>query len=240
MATSRDDVTEEGHVETTARLAPETLRAAYLDLLVPAIPADELVGVEEFCSLYGATSAIPGFVALDGTGRAMGIAVGERHEATGIALLAYLAVDARRRSRGIGGVLVAHLQQTWGADPAVRSVVAEVEDPREHAANAARADPRARMRFYRRLGARRLPVEYFQPRLAPHLRRVGGMALLSLLPDRPDIDAAALLTYVDDYLLGCEGAVPSPGEDLQYARWRSSVQAWGDTVPGVEIGPELL
>jgi hypothetical protein len=39
----------------------------------------------------------------------------------------------------------------------------EVEDPRYAQSNPALGDPQARVRFYERLGARALPVPYFQP-----------------------------------------------------------------------------
>lgn len=224
-------------IVNTAQLDATVLDVVYNDLLVPAFPEDELVDHATFHAAYGAgESSVPGLVALD-EGRPVGVALGERHQGTGIVLLGYLAVSTSQRSRGFGAALVDRLRIIWGADPATTAVLAEVEDPRSRPVTRF-GDPWARVRFYFRCGARLLPIDYFQPRLAPHLARVEGMLLLSLLADRSTVGSAALLTWVDDYLLGAEGAVPGP-HDTAYAQLRDSILRHGPVVPAQEIGPDL-
>lgn len=215
---------------TTTDVAEATLDGVYADVLMPAFPPAELVDHESFRLSYGRTDgAFPGIIALHGA-EPVGVALGERHYATGLVLLGYLAVKESHRDRHIGAALLGRANEMWGSDPATTGILAEIEDPRHHDRNNY-GDPQARLRFYRRAGSRIVPITYFQPSLAPGSPRVHGMLLLSLLQDQDQLSGAALLEFIDDYLLACEGAAPSPRSDDEYRELRSSVERWGPQVP---------
>ncbi|RAY14820.1 GNAT family N-acetyltransferase [Actinomadura craniellae] len=80
-------------------------------------------------------------------------------------LLEYLAVHRRRRGTSLGGTLWSHVRRTAESTPTVRGVVLEVEDPDEPGiAVDTVALRRRRLVFYRRRGARVLPVlDYLIP-----------------------------------------------------------------------------
>ena len=79
-----------------------------------------------------------------------------------------------------------HLPQ-WERARRPLVTLAEVDDPRRHAASSSVGNPAARLSFYGRFGARVLDLPYFQPRLSEGGRRAHGMLLLAF-----DVHADAL------------------------------------------------
>jgi ribosomal protein S18 acetylase RimI-like enzyme len=89
-------------------------------------------------------------VALDGEAL-VGLAVILPLQGPPVRYLEYLAVDAERRSQGIGGRIIGHLRERTRAE-AAEGIVFEVE-PAENAAGTERALRERRIAMYRRHGA---------------------------------------------------------------------------------------
>lgn len=228
MLTATEAATADGiKLVGSGELSPATIDEIYTYLLEPNFPPAELVGRAAFNVCYARPSPIyPGVVALR-DGVPVGAAFGERHDSTGIVLLAYLVVAAERRELRLGGRLLARARDEWSAAPGTTAVLAEVEDPGQHK-DEGTGNPTARLRFYARAGARVVPIDYFQPSLLPGLPRVTGMLLLSLVPEQQTLAAAPLMAFLDDHLTGCEG--PPSADDADYAALRASVLHGGPTL----------
>ena len=191
---------------------PGLLQRAFDDVLRPSFSIEEL---PEFGSLMGALGG-HGFISIAGDDDGVPLAVGlsESDSTTQIGLLGYLATRPDRRSGGVGGALLSHMQERWAAEP-VTVVLAEVHDPRvwpetddERAA--------ARLRFYEKAGARLLMTPWVQPSLSVGAARVNGMLLLTL-SEKPEgqqaIDPDNLRRWTRGYYTEAEGGVP---EDPTY------------------------
>ncbi|MEN0130362.1 MAG: hypothetical protein AAGC49_13035 [Brevundimonas sp.] len=166
---------------------PSQLRALHAAILVPSFPPEELESADAMGEALTAGTVVAMVASSDD--EPVGLAVGAWDPATSVLLLSYLAIGAAGRGGGVGGTLLESALAHWRArlDPLV--VLAEIEDPAQHAGSPEHGDPAARERFYLRHGARRLPLAYEQPSLAPGLPRVGGMLLLALAV-RPSVVAA--------------------------------------------------
>ena len=114
-------------------------------------------------------------------------------------------------------------------------MLAEVEDPTRHEGSAAHGDPTARLRFYRRMGARILPLPHVQPALRPGGERVRGLLLLALRAsgDRLAgvesdgtwlVPAEPLRAFLEQYFTEAEGRPPDDDE------WRGLADALADPV----------
>jgi GNAT superfamily N-acetyltransferase len=177
-------------------------------------------------------------VALRGS-EAVGVALGEFHAPSGILMLGYLAVRDDQRGLGVGTALLERALPSWRTAVNPIAVLAEVEDPRSHS-KSQYGDPAARLRFYERFGSQVLPVQYFQPRLAPELPRVHGMFLVCLDPGLNSISADAVAKFLDNYIAVCEGG-PTDSSDPEYSKLNGQVRSWGDNVPlwPLAKGPEI-
>src|SRR5688572_7811162 len=153
-------------------------------------------------------------VAVDDDGVPLAAGLSESDTTTQIGLLGYLATRPDRRSSGVGGALLSHMQERWAAE-SVTIVLAEVHDPRawpetddERAA--------ARLRFYENAGGRLLMTPWVQPSLSVGARRVNDMLLLVLAekPERREaIDSDNLRLWTRGYYIEAEGGEP---EDPTY------------------------
>jgi GNAT superfamily N-acetyltransferase len=163
------------------------LRRAYRDILVPSFRPEEL---QPYGSIAAALAEEPPStdmaVACDDSGEVLGAMVGDWDPANRVYLLSYLAVRPGVRSRGVGTGLMQHLPR-WQRARRPLVTLAEVDDPRCHAAASSVGDPSARLSFYGRFGARVLDLPYFQPRLSEDGPRARGMLLLAF-----DVHADAL------------------------------------------------
>lgn len=143
----------------TAVLDPSTLAQVHAQLLVPSFPAEERGSLEELLSgvrdgsLRVWVDHGPDDV-LAGTAVVM-----TWPEARDAALLAWLAVRGDARSRGTGTTLLRHVL----SEVAPRVLLAEIEPADRPPGSTAHGDPRARVAFYHRHGARRLVLPYWQP-----------------------------------------------------------------------------
>jgi GNAT superfamily N-acetyltransferase len=181
----------------------------YNQILLPHFSADELEPIENFTAglKYGATSAL---VAKTAGGAIAGGAVGDLFQRSNVLLLSYLAVPPAGRGAGVGGTLMKAVTGVWGSRHRPALLVMEVEDPCHHAADAAHGDPVARIRFYERLGARTLPLPYFQPALGPGGHRVPHMVLMvfggtAAPPGTQRVDGEVVEHFLTQYLEDCEG-----------------------------------
>lgn len=210
-------------------MTKESFDRFYADVLRPAFPPEELIGIEELRTAYlDPGSGSLGMVAMLG-GEPVGGMLGEYSERSGIMLLSYLAVRSDQRSTGLGGSLIRTVLPLWRESFALSAILAEIEDPR-YFTSSSHGDPAARIRFYERIGAKLLPLSYFQPSLGPGLERVRGMFLICLDPEREYVPGQAVLEFMDEYMESSENAVPlSP--DPEYRAFRDQVSAWQGRVP---------
>jgi hypothetical protein len=183
-------------------------------ILASNFPDDELETSEGFVAGLnsGGTLAL---VARTGEGVIAGGAVGDLFPRSNVLLLSYLAVPAAGRASGTGGLLMRAVTEVWGSRLNPSLFIMEVEDPRYHHSDANFGDPEARVRFYERLGARTLPVPYFQPALGsrgPSARRVPHLMLMvfggTQMPQgTQEVDGRIVEFFLTEYLEGCEGPV---------------------------------
>ncbi|MCT2590943.1 GNAT family N-acetyltransferase [Streptomyces sp. N2-109] len=202
------------------------LDAVYEEILLPSFAPDELSTLEELGEELssGRTSV---WVSVDAGGRPVGTVIGEWDQAQRIVLLAWAAIRPGLRGTGIGGPLLRTVLKRWRQERDPCLILTEVNDPAVHpTADEAHGDPVARLRFYRRLGARTLELPYFQAALGRDRERVDGMLLLVLHghPDfagrEPDtVDGAVLRSYLEGYQLNCEGAIAT--DDRAMRLWRA-------------------
>lgn len=182
------------------------LDAIYGDLLVPAFPVDELISPERLGQdvSSGGTEVLLG---RDSMGTPVAAAIGEWFADARVMLLSYLVVGAAGRGQGLGGKLLHHALKRWRGTHQPALILAEIERPDRHVGDSASGNPKARLRFYERLGAQALDLPYFQPRLDPSTSPVYGMLLITLHIDHtargsePDsVDPAPLSAFLADYL----------------------------------------
>lgn len=155
-------------------------------------------------------------VAVDGSSRVVGGAAAEYYRASGCMLGTYLDVrdEPGHRGRGHGRRLLAKAQQACGRLGPLAAVLAEVEWPdllpRERFTAAEIEGARGRLRFFERLGARRIAIDYVQPALGADRQPVPWLRLL-LLPSAAAQPAArdesSLRAAVDRFLVEFHAAL---------------------------------
>ena len=162
------------------------------------------------------------FDAFHAAGQPIAGALPVRSPRVDVVLLEYIAVHPDFRGHGIGSALLRAETPRWNQDTTL--VLAEVEDPRGHQPSQY-GDPTARLRLYDNVGARLLPLRYFQPALRPDVARVPDMLLLAL-GDRPDeAECSAVVGFLDEYFTGTEGA-EAVRRDADYLALRQAASAW--------------
>lgn len=191
----------------------------YRIVLAPHFRADELETSQSIASglRSGATMAL---VARTAQGAIVGGAVGDTFPKSGVLLLSYIAVVAEARGTGAGGLLMKAVTGVWGRRLSPALLVMEVEDPRHYQKDAALGDPEARVRFYERLGARVLPVPFFQPALGPAGHRVPHLMLMvfggtDAPPGTQRVDGRVIEVFLTEYLESSEGPVDPDDTDAQ-------------------------
>jgi GNAT superfamily N-acetyltransferase len=191
----------------------------YQRILLPHFRADELVRRESFAAglKSGDSRAL---VARTANGVIAGGAVGDLFPRSGVVLLSYIAVPLKGRGLGTGSALMKAATAIWGAVWRPPLMVMEVEDPRHFGNDETFGDPYARVRFYERLGARILPVPYFQPALGDGRDRVRHLMLMvfggtEVPPGTRQVDGQLVESFLTEYLEACEGQVRSDDEEAQ-------------------------
>lgn len=164
---------------------PRLLEAIHATILTPVFRPAELLPAAQLRQAVAAGACevlvVPG---VDGP---QAVAVGEF--ADGVVLLVYLAVAPGVRSRGTGGKLLDAAVARWRVRPGVKLVVAEVDRPDFHTADAVQGDPSRRLEFYARHGGLAFDLPYFQPSVGPGQPPVHGMLLIALAADRAVLSA---------------------------------------------------
>jgi GNAT superfamily N-acetyltransferase len=209
-----------GPAITVGELDPEDLPEVlsfYQHVLLPNFRAAELEAPDEFAAglKSGRGRAL---VARTAQGTIAGGAVGDFFPRSRVLLLSYLAVAAEGRGAGTGGLLFQAVTDRWAADLDPALCLIEVEDPRHARSDPALGDPQARVRFYERLGARALPVPYFQPALGPDGQRVPHMMLMAFggaAAGADRVDGRIVADFLTDYLEACEGSVRDDDAEAQ-------------------------
>ncbi|RHA44239.1 N-acetyltransferase [Cellulomonas rhizosphaerae] len=207
-------------VQVTEVREPSELRALHAAILAPSFPPDELESPDDMAE--GLASGALVAMAASSADEPVALAVGAWDPTTSVLLLSYLAVGSGGRGGGVGGTLLAAALTAWQADLDPLVVLAEIEDPALHTGSPEHGDPAARERFYLRRGARRLPLAYVQPALAPGLARVPGMLLLALAvrgsvvapDDAWHLPAAPVRDFLLGYYTRSEGRVPDDDQVL--------------------------
>ena len=209
----------------------------YERVLVPHFRGAELVSSDEFSGglKEGVTKAL---VARTADGVIAGGAVGDLFPRSRVLLLSYLAVPAEGRGMGTGGLLMKAVTDVWGRRVGPSLFVMEVEDPRHYDTDHALGDPEARVRFYERLGARTLPVPYFQPALGPAGQRVPHLLLMvfggtEAPPGSQRLDGRTVELFLTEYLEGSEG--PVRPDDAEAQRLLAACRSPGG-LPLVRVG----
>jgi GNAT superfamily N-acetyltransferase len=212
-----------------ADVGEQVFNRFYREVLEPAFPPEELSDLETLRTAY--LRPLPGFdgkIALR-NGEPIGGALGEHYAASGVMMLGYLAVRADLRGHGVGSALLDDLKSKWRKLFKPTVTLAEIEDPRYHRAGPC-GDPRARLEFYDRIGAKLLPLWYFQPSLGRGLARVRGMLLICLDPGLEVVPTVSLLTFLDEYFALCERNFVKQ-KDPEYLALCDQVREWSEKIP---------
>jgi hypothetical protein len=192
----------------------------YQRILLPHFRADELDSREVFEAglKSGRTKAL---VARLPDGTIAGGALGDLFPRSRVLLLSYIAVPAAGRGIGTGSVLIKAVTDVLGAAWRPPLMVMEVEDPRHYGSDPSLGDPEARVRFYERLGARTLPVPFFQPVLGADGERVRHLLLMvfggtDAPPGTRQVDGEIVESFLTEYLEGIEGPVRPDDAEAQH------------------------
>ncbi len=191
----------------------------YQRILLPHFRDNELVTCESFAAglKSGDSSAV---VAHTADGAIAGGAVGDLFPRSGVVLLSYIAVPPAGRGLGTGSALMKAATAIWATAWRPPLMVMEVEDPRYFSGNETFGAPDARVRFYERLGARILPLPYFQPALGDGKGRVRHLMLMvfggtEVRAGARQVGGQHVESFLTEYLEGCEGQVRSDDEEAQ-------------------------
>ncbi|GGD79498.1 GNAT family N-acetyltransferase [Microbacterium murale] len=188
-------------VESASDMGP--LERAYVEILAPSFPASELTPRSAFLAQARSGELVALVAWIDDV--PCGVIVGERAGST--MLIAWLAVRADLRGRGVGSALLDAGKEEWMRSPDVELVLAELERPDMHVADEAFGDPRRRIRFYAGHGAAALDLPYYQPSITEGMPRVRGL-ILALVASRTTaattatprmleaVEAAAVRSYL--------------------------------------------
>jgi GNAT superfamily N-acetyltransferase len=194
----------------------ELTRRFYHEVMVPNFRPDELPAEDVLVTALTEGRDTVGMIATGPGGEPLGGFVAEWYGASRVLLLSYLAVPPQLRGLGLGTRLAQAAGSAWlqRFDPLL--VLGEVEDPRFYEVDPNFGDAWARLRLYERLGGQALPLDYFQPALAPGRARVLHMLLLCFLVQPAALVAPGRLAgpiieqFLRDYFGACEGGSPDP------------------------------
>ncbi len=153
------------------------IEVIYREILQPSFSPDELDPLDLILDglTRGGSYELWGLSSMDGD-MPVGCILGYPYRESGVLLIGYLAIKQDARSRGIGGLLADESGRRWYGQPGFPLVVAEIEDPRYHAAEGD-IDPGRRVAFYARRGDQIVIGPYFQPRLEKYRQRVYDLFL---------------------------------------------------------------
>lgn len=206
------------------------------DIVLPAFPASEVLPADELVAAFAR-----GDLAVVADEQRRGVAIGTR-PSDDVMLLTWLAVGPAGRGQGVGSALVRAALAEWQErfDPLL--VLGEVEDPAYHAGSAATGDPAARLRFYQRLGARRIELPFVMPRVAPDQPRVDHMLLLALGGRALQAPSEHALQPRDERAIGpalerfLRAYVAASGEERVDGSYADDIEAMFAAAPSARLG----
>lgn len=192
--------------------------AVHRTVLAPNFAKDELVPLARMLRemAAGLTRLC---CAVDADGAILGATVGDWFADSRVQLMSYVAIVPEARSHGLGTLLLRTAVDRWIAQLAPALVIAEVEDPRHYEVSQF-GDPWARLRLYERMGARSLPLPYFQPALGPDRERVPRLLLMVFArgdiawPGPGTVDGDVVERFLVEYVRRTEGDVRASDADL--------------------------
>jgi hypothetical protein len=216
---------------------PELLAAVYERVLVPAFDENERESLEELAAQVAEGSRLRMLAALGTDGEPLAVVTSDWYPEAAVLLIGYLAVSAANRGGGVGGVIVTRALADWTAQLHPELCLAEVEDPRFFPVTA-HGDPKARVRFYERLGGSVIALPYFQPRLAAGTSRVQHLMLMSLIPQPAGVrhvPTAPLAVFLDQYFSACEGPAVFDEPDFRALREAVLSEPTAELLTGAEL-----
>ncbi|MEU4695080.1 GNAT family N-acetyltransferase [Actinoplanes sp. NPDC023714] len=191
------------------------LRRLYDTVIGPSFAPEQREPFERLRRVLAADD-LRGAVALAADGEPVGALFLEWFPDIRAALLCYFAVRPDLRGRGIGRELVAVAGPRWRAALEPRVVLAEAEDPAifDDAGEGDYGDGGARLRLYAGFGARRLPIPYLMPELAPGAGRLPGLLLLVIETEEPGdrLPGELVAGFLERYFARLEGDAADPAD----------------------------
>jgi|SRR5271166_2540508 len=199
------------------------IEVIYREILQPSFSPDELDPLDLILDglTRGGSYELWGLSAMDGD-MPVGCMLVYPYRESGVLLIGYLAVKQGARSRGIGGLLADEGGRRWYGQPGFPLVVAEIEDPRYHAAEGD-VDPERRVAFYARRGAQIVIGPYFQPRLEKCRQRVYDFFLTvhhrgnAVISPENTISAQRVADFLQEYFAASGEGSDWPRDDE--GRW---------------------
>lgn len=149
----------------------------------------------------------------------------------------FLTVQPGERGRGLGTALARHVQRRMAVAAEARRrslafVMAEINDPFEPSEIRDNLDPVGRLRFWHRLGYRRMAFRYVQPALSAEQSPVGNLLLAALPVDEPQVTSIGserVVAFLRDYLVYAM-RLDDPQTSPEFRKMRSSL-AGRSTIP---------
>jgi predicted N-acetyltransferase YhbS len=232
------------------------LTRLYDTVIAPSFVTAEREPVERLRRVLAADE-LRGAIAVTPDGEPVGALFLEWFADIRAALLCYFAVRPDLRGQGIGHRLVAGATPRWRAELRPHVVFAEAGDPAfpddtaggDGYATGGDGDPAggddygdgdARLRLYAGFGARRLPLPYLMPELAPGAGRLSNLLLLVVEADpavspAPDLIRSAIVEdFLTRYFARQEGG-PVRDDDGELGRLLAECRR-ADVLPLLTIG----
>jgi GNAT superfamily N-acetyltransferase len=195
-------------------LSVTEVESLYDEILARSFRSAELESRATVLGALTADNPVPGgLVAVNPAGLIVGTIIGDWFVECRVMLISYLAVRPEFRGCGAGRLLLAEAFALWRARFAPALILAEVEDPRYYREHDPMGfgDADARLRLYGALGARILPIPYFQPALSRLQPRVYNLLLMVFEADplamKGDnaVDGKIVSGFIDENIARSEG-----------------------------------
>jgi GNAT superfamily N-acetyltransferase len=143
----------------------------------------------------------------------------------------FLTIAPSARGCGLGAALAAHVERRIADAATARTaslalVMAEINDPLKRSATPDNVDPFERLRFWDRLGYRRVAFPYVQPALSPTQSAVTNLLLAAKPIDRrlsEGIPATRITTFLSDYLVYAM-RFEDPNASPEFVAMRSDIE----------------
>jgi len=226
--------------------ALELMRRAYRDIYVPAFPMPEeresLEKIEE--KLARPTSGVKRVILLAGKhlddpekAEIYGISIAYYYSKTQAGLLAYNAIDPKYQQMGLGRLMVKgridgleELAKEGGQQ--LKCAVIEVNDPAKVTPEQDSMDPAKRVAIFERWGAKKIPVTYVQPWLAPGEEK-GTSSILMAYPVQGQYpEPEAIAGFIEGIWEANNNGPVNYDEDPDFKKSMAELKDWKGFPPG--------